>query len=530
MDFVVGYEIKTSNNHPDRDICDELKGKYPKDFKFVGWHPQCRCYVVPILAEQDEFVNMQKKILEGEDVSNNHYHSEITEVPEKFNKWVENNRERIEKAGSLPYFIKDNYVDGNVNKGLRFIELEKNIGKDKSVDIVPSKLQAKNNTHDLEIEKNLGVLQGEPMTFEEANELRGNPHFIKGSYSGYTINCQSCVVANELRRRGFDVEAMMNTKHKDNLPYILSLKTEKAWIDPKTGKMPMIEKVNVAIDSGDNWRVVQSIERHYRNKLIEQGEKVDFLTVNNPNECIYIPIGRYHLRFYWKGQNGGHIITFEKLSNGNYRFYDPQNGKLFDFSNYFMIDYSKPFGFYRVDNLSFNPEFSNVVAKAGTTKPNKVKYAKKSSGWSGISGEPIITKDEADFVSKNGGRVITNENRLLKANINKNEKEKLRKELKMAKVFAEHGYNVELLEEIAGVSSCDAIVNGKKVDFKSLSSANNIVRHAKEAIKKQGADFVYFEFENREKYKFLKELNVLSSKYNIHGKYYFKGENEIFDF
>lgn len=67
LDFVVGYEIKTSNNHPEQDICDELKGKYPKDFVFKGWHPQCRCYVVPILAKENEFVEMQKQILAGED-------------------------------------------------------------------------------------------------------------------------------------------------------------------------------------------------------------------------------------------------------------------------------------------------------------------------------------------------------------------------------------------------------------------------------------------------------------------------------
>ena len=41
---------------------------------------------------------------------------------------------------------------------------------------------------------------------------------------------------------------------------------------------------------------------------------------------------------------------------------------------------------YRVDNLKLNPEFSGVVAKAGTTKPNKIKYAKKQSGWVGTDG------------------------------------------------------------------------------------------------------------------------------------------------
>lgn len=49
MDFIVGIEVHLSNNHnckgvPEgqfRDICDELAGKYPKGFKFTGWHPLC---------------------------------------------------------------------------------------------------------------------------------------------------------------------------------------------------------------------------------------------------------------------------------------------------------------------------------------------------------------------------------------------------------------------------------------------------------------------------------------------------------
>ena len=49
MDFVVGYEIKLSDNHNCkgvpagrfRDICDELAGPYPKGFQWSGWHPFC---------------------------------------------------------------------------------------------------------------------------------------------------------------------------------------------------------------------------------------------------------------------------------------------------------------------------------------------------------------------------------------------------------------------------------------------------------------------------------------------------------
>ena len=74
----------------------------------------------------------------------------------------------------------------------------------------------------------------------------------------------------------------------------------------------------------------------------------------------------------------------------------------------------------------------------------------------------------------------------MKANINRNERAKFNKELRMAEKYAEHGSQVEFLEEISGVSSYDAIVDGRKVDFKSLSSGNNIIRHAKDAIRKQG--------------------------------------------
>ena len=110
LDFVVGVEIKLSNNHPVLDICDDLKGVYPKGFKWVGWHPNCRCYMVPVLAKDEELDQMLDKILNGEDPG-----SVVTDspkdMPEQFQTWVKDNEERYAKAeakGTLPYFIKDN--------------------------------------------------------------------------------------------------------------------------------------------------------------------------------------------------------------------------------------------------------------------------------------------------------------------------------------------------------------------------------------------------------------------------------------
>lgn len=111
LDFVVGIEIKLSNNHPTADICDDLKGIYPKAFQWKGWHPNCRCYMVPVLATEKEMDEMIDKIL-SEDVVDPMESSEaVQEYPQEFQTWVKDNEERMEAAkakGTLPYFIKDN--------------------------------------------------------------------------------------------------------------------------------------------------------------------------------------------------------------------------------------------------------------------------------------------------------------------------------------------------------------------------------------------------------------------------------------
>jgi hypothetical protein len=43
MDFIGGFEVHLSNRHQIPDICDQAVGRYPKNFKFVGWHCQCLC-------------------------------------------------------------------------------------------------------------------------------------------------------------------------------------------------------------------------------------------------------------------------------------------------------------------------------------------------------------------------------------------------------------------------------------------------------------------------------------------------------
>ena len=99
FDFVLGYEVKlTQNGHHVPDICDDLAGKYPKDFIFLGWHPNCMCYVIPILKTEEQFWGMEEA-------------HEITEVPDSMKIWIKENEDRIaeaEEEGTLPYWFSDN--------------------------------------------------------------------------------------------------------------------------------------------------------------------------------------------------------------------------------------------------------------------------------------------------------------------------------------------------------------------------------------------------------------------------------------
>lgn len=138
LPFVIGIEIHISNNHPTEDICDLFDGKrFPKDFKFTGWHPWCRCYAVSVLASQEEMDAYITALMNGEDVSNWKFTGQVEKMPKEFNKWMKDNQARIENATSMPYFIKDNFKDGDPAKGLRWEGVEKSNKKDDAIVATP---------------------------------------------------------------------------------------------------------------------------------------------------------------------------------------------------------------------------------------------------------------------------------------------------------------------------------------------------------------------------------------------------------
>lgn len=132
LDFVVGFEVKRSNHEPlcKCKTCERLVGRYPKTFKFKGWHPQCMCYAVPILMDEETFDENElgdlKAALFGTEYKKLQAKNLVTDVPDGFKEWVKEHEEAQKNWGSTPYFIKDNFKDGKLSEGLK-IELPKPI-------------------------------------------------------------------------------------------------------------------------------------------------------------------------------------------------------------------------------------------------------------------------------------------------------------------------------------------------------------------------------------------------------------------
>ena len=503
LDFVVGFEIHRSNHEPlcDCDLCEKLVGKYPKTFKFKGWHPQCMCYAVPILMDEETFDENElgdlKAALRGTTYQHKQAANVVPDVPQGFKDWVKDHIEAQKKWASTPYFIKDNFKDGQLSKGLKLdivspkpkidpiqrqldqlkpqissiramcnewglntfilddaIQNRNPSGVVNAISVLHGRVDAvmqeyKNyiadateaikearkykidvseilndiatitgdkrewvmgkasykkalqdflnkieqakpkdtdpmedwysrsdvakdivkTENDTQIETVLKITKGIDMTFKEANDLRGNPNYAKeyipdpnGRYQDrktkerfsknpnykkkFTINCQSCVVAHELRRRGYDVQAVGNTAN--SIPRVLSHHTELAWLD-SNGNIPTSKQISWA------WQADKDAMAKSMLANLDAATK---------------EVGRYHIKWTWGNMRSGHIITCERLADGSLRVYDPQNGKeITDFAEYGKGFLHNSLKVLRVDNLHFNPLYAGCLK--GNKRPKK---------------------------------------------------------------------------------------------------------------------------------------------------------------
>lgn len=366
--FVLGIRIRLSANHPEEDICDELAGDYPKTFMWRGWHPRCMCSVSPILMDRksDEWKKLRKMPKEEYEA----YQSPnlVKNVPSAFSEWCERNKKKLNVArdnDKLPYFVKDNQkVVGDLlgwkekqivkpissrEKILAAAKARHEARTDKQINDILTRWDERKYTSAQKqnfkvIENKMGLKRGISMDFEKANQGKGNIDY-KSGLTAFRVNCQSSVVAHELRMRGFDVTAQPNWQMGDD-PNKLSHGTWKCWIKADGTPFEMPERFAYKISKNGNYiglpykETIQQINEHTKE------------------------VGRYHVSFGWKGENYGHIVTMERKADGTALWYDPQTGQR-DFFDKEYVKKIKGVRAYRVDNLSFDILNWNVVRPIG---------------------------------------------------------------------------------------------------------------------------------------------------------------------
>lgn len=500
FDFVVGKEIKISKVHfhrmPMGDLCDELQGKYPKDFPWNGWHPNCFCYEIPILKDEDEFFELEE---------NEAGKNAVKDVPNVFVDWVDRNKDRIlraEERNTLPYFIRDNY---NTVKGiitpkiasdiLKKAELRHAARTKEQIQEIQDRWDERKkwNDNNLDIEKELGIKRGKPMSFEEANELRGNRLYVpkykiedgrrklNEVYSiqneQYHVNCQSCVVANELRRRGFDVTAFGNTK--GSIPEKLSHHTELIWLD-KDGNIPK------SLLAGGRYIDANT----YRIKTKTHKKMMDEFAVLTSEP------GRYHLKWGWKKSRDGHIITAERKHDGSLIIYDPQNGeKIKKFVQY--SKYISPAGgirVLRVDNLSVNTEIINKVVY-NVDKRIKDFFAASTKSFTNGNMKDVYVSRKAALNSDRFILDVISKPNLFTKKINRSKKS-LARTLNHCNDVSEIDALAYIWENIDKMSYVRYSVLGEGKDLTTKKAIKNIENKKKRGV--VGYHVYKFKFKNKE--------------------------------
>jgi hypothetical protein len=165
-----------------------------------------------------------------------------------------------------------------------------------------------------------------------------NPNYSKSRE--YQINCQRCVPAYEMRRRGYNVEALPNVQSSVKLGNIEKMK-EMWGLDDKD-----ILKNYIEIKRGDNVTI----------KDADFGNVLDFIEDSNVG-------ARFQISWWWSKNLSGHTIVAENTKKGAI-FIDPQTGKTFDVEQFWKLDKNKRKVFvFRIDDREINQDMLKLVMK-----------------------------------------------------------------------------------------------------------------------------------------------------------------------
>lgn len=165
-----------------------------------------------------------------------------------------------------------------------------------------------------------------------------NP-FYSDSYREFSQNCQRCVMAYEMRRRGYDVEALP-TYENDTMPmggnWMSALKGATATDVGRTTENATIKNIESQMKQwGDGSRAI--------------------------------------LRIKWAGGNSGHVINVE-YANGKLNVYDAQSNQrstgvnlLKEYMPYTTLSRTQ---LVRTDNLDVADNMKYMVRPSQKTVPN----------------------------------------------------------------------------------------------------------------------------------------------------------------
>lgn len=203
--FVIGQYIHLSPQHDpekDEDICDELQGYYPKDFKWSGWHPNCMCTSDPIMVYGEERKALIRRLMNGEDISDYVSPNRVKDVPEQYRRYIETNSEKIVSA-----FKRDKlawHLANNKSYWVKYLSASerKQIGRNAMShrETIQDIAKARHEKRDAaKIQKNW-TLRRSAMYMERMNEVIGHL-----SYSDYST------MGKALQKRYYDVTSALKS-------------------------------------------------------------------------------------------------------------------------------------------------------------------------------------------------------------------------------------------------------------------------------------------------------------------------------
>ena len=169
-----------------------------------------------------------------------------------------------------------------------------------------------------------------------------NPNYVKGVRNEYSTNCQRCVPTYEMRRRGYNVEALPNTGDGlGSLSMIAKMwglnKNDEHYISPKL----LVGGVNKTVD--------------YNQEYTDWFKFIDDM-----------PSGaRVQVGWVWKDSRVGHTIMAEKKAD-KLVFIDPQIQSIKKRDEFVADVKARPrhaFWAFRVDNRELDKEMIKLIMK-----------------------------------------------------------------------------------------------------------------------------------------------------------------------